>query len=380
MDYIISGIPNSKGGVGRLIGYLETIVMKNKIITPSSKEGESLRKLLKEKKYFLFFKNLILRKYDRIFYILKLKKFKNKELILIHPQTIGLKHTMNLILNNNVTLYVMDNSFFCRRSYNNLPHENKACLKCIGGNNNESYLNNCPHPMINSSKVYDGFYNFLLEKKNEINFYSQNNEQTELLKLHFGNKINVEEIGLVTRDMFKIINKSKIKLKIDKKYDIVYHGANVMAKGVEYIVNLAKNTPDLKYLIPSKKSEVEALMGKKINVENIFFEKMSWESGLNKAVTNSRLIMCPSMWSAPIEGAVVKSLLYNGNLAMVETNYSFVHDIPHKIILKLTGNLKKDKIILIEYLKKENEFKNNGDWIEKKIQNWIKNYNIIFIK
>ncbi len=377
MKYIICGIPNSNHGVGRLIGYLEKKIEKDKIITPFDK-SVSLKKLLDEKKIITLIRELIIKKISRLCFNLKLNKLKGKELILIHPQTIGLKSAMRLISKNSVTIYVMDNSFFCRSSYNYMRSESNSCLKCLGGEYDQATKNHCTHPMIKKSEDYLLFYKFLMKNSSKIRFYSQNNQQTELIKLHFGKNVNVKEVGLVTKDILERPEKMNSKENNSNEYDIVYHASNALAKGLEYTIKLAEVTPHLKYLIPSKKSEVEKAIGEKIILKNIWFESMSWETGLAEAVKNAKMVLCPSLWSAPIEGAVVKSLKYNGNLAMINCDYSFAKDIPDDIILKLCGNVKKDKKLIEKHFNHIVNTKRNKKWINNQINLWIENYGSIF--
>ena len=67
----------------------------------------------------------------------------------------------------------------------------------------------------------------------------------------------------------------------------------------------------------------------------------------------SKIIICPSVWTYPVESAVIKSLLLKKGVAIISNHHSFSDTIPHNCIIKLTGNIKEDIIILSEEKKKK---------------------------
>ena len=50
---------------------------------------------------------------------------------------------------------------------------------------------------------------------------------------------------------------------------------------------------------------------------------MTWESGLQDYVVNAKVVIHPSQWSAPIEGALIKSAKLNSNVATVSTLFGY---------------------------------------------------------
>ena len=109
------------------------------------------------------------------------------------------------------------------------------------------------------------------------------------------------------------------------RFDIVFHGAAIAPKGIFFLLKLAELMPDYSFLVPDSYSNVYRVT-KLEAPNNVSFVQMSWESGLRQAVSSARLVINPSMWSAPIEGALVKSAKFNNNA----TSY---HKSRHELLL-----------------------------------------------
>ena len=54
---------------------------------------------------------------------------------------------------------------------------------------------------------------------------------------------------------------------------------------------------------------------------------MNWENGLREAVMSAGLVINPSIWSAPIEAALIKSAASNQNVATVKSLYGYEKEI-----------------------------------------------------
>jgi len=83
-------------------------------------------------------------------------------------------------------------------------------------------------------------------------------------------------------------------------------------------------------------------------------------------IENSKIILCPSIWTYPVESAVIKSLFMKKAVAIINSKYSFSEVIPDDCIIKLTGNLNEDTIILSNILsnKRYYDFGKKGyDWV-----------------
>ena len=355
--YLISGIPPSETGVGYLMVNLEQIAYKYDydVIYPRhvAKSLRQWQSLYNPLKVILELWNRYKRKKEFIYTI---NNIKDSEVVLVHPQTIGYDNLINIIkLNQTIKIYVMDNSFFCIKSYNVL--NNQECLRCLNN------LDDCDTSCLPSPVKYDKnknieYLKLYKELASKISFYSQNNKQEELLKAHFGSDINITKIGLITGEVFE-----KELVHSDLKYDIVYHGANHEAKGIIYTIELAKYLKKYKILIPENRGNI---IYNGVLPENIIFESMSWNSGLKEAVINSKLVLNTSIWSEPVAGALLKSIYYNGNVGIPKTKYGFINDIPKGCVLTLNNNIKESAALIESYLNDNNDMSTiSQEWLSK---------------
>jgi len=355
--YLISGIPPSDGGVGYL---MERLV---KIASFYNYENIYPRyinhSLMQLRNPFKIFREILNRKQSNKQFINKLNKIKQSEVILIHPQSIGYKNFLKLIKNNTIIkVYIMDNSFFCIKSYNSL--HNHECLKCI--HNLTDCDSSCtPFPYKYKKEQNIEYLKSYKQYAKNIHFFAQNKSQADLLKIHFGSNTNVKIIGMKTGEIFKPYHKNKTL-----EYDIVFHGGNREAKGINYILELMKNLSEYTILIPYNKEDVN--YNEKYH-QHIVFKSMNWNTGLKEAVINARLVINPSIWSAPVEGALLKSIYYNGNVAVLSSQYGFINDIPDKCLIRLTSDIEKSALLIKNFL-------DTNDNIENESKNWLK----IFLK
>lgn len=249
----------------------------------------------------------------------------------------------------------MDNSFFCIRSYNISPINNMECLRCIG-DPTKAYTECEPWPVHYDRKAAFADLQKLMSISKEINFLVQNKLQEEIIKKHFGD-VKTLVVGLniveISGDKLNALPK---KDKNQKK--IVYHGATHYAKGVEYFVRLAEKIPEINFIIPDEKYKVEDCLQKTINTTNIVFTPCTWENGLRELVSDACLVVNPSQWSAPIEGALLKSIIFNGSVATVKTQYGYEKEISQKYpILRLSQNVEEAKNQILQYLQNQNSRK-----------------------
>ena len=354
--YLISGIPPSKSGVGYLMYLLEKLAYSNsfEVIYPMH-TNRSLRKLLLNPIKLVY--EIYCRYKSKNLFIQKLDSIQNSEIILIHPQTVGFNKFLSLIDKNKIVKwYVMDNSFFCIESYNVL--DGKECINCL--KNLSSCDSRCKSFPVHYYKRENLEYLKVLKKHaSKIFFYAQNSMQERLLKEFYGENIKVEIIGMKTDEL----NMDK-DLKNSKQYDIVFHGANHEAKGIYYTIELAKYLKDYTIFIPENR---ESIKYDGIFPSNIVFESVSWNTGLKELVINAKLVLNPSVWSAPVEGALIKSIYYNGNVAVPITQYGFVNDIPYDCLLRLTNDIQESTKVIDSFLLSRNSFK-------KKSQTWLEDF------
>ena len=234
----------------------------------------SLRKLKTEKKYLTLLLEILKRKLDNILFNFKIFFIKNTKIIVIHPQTIGYDLFFRLLKYNRIFLYVMDNSFFCVRSYNVHPILENECLQCIDKLSPHEECDPSPVSM-SQTKNIKHLENLKKYSKNII-FLSQNKNQSLLLKLHFGNSVKVRIIGMDTNE---IKSENEGHLYHITKYDIVFHGKPLIAKGILYFIKLAIILPELTFFVPDTKENIKLVFNGDIP-SNIFFKNITWETGL----------------------------------------------------------------------------------------------------
>lgn len=382
-DYIICGYPPSDGGVGRLMRYLVKHNHENFcILYPKEFYPKiELRTLLKKKLYPLFLKQFLKNKYSKIvnksIFNMSIRRLKSKNIILIHPQTIGIKNVIRLIKNNRCYIYIMDCSFFCVKSYNHIEGSFNPCLLCIGGNYKFAERHNCkPTPVKYKLNENIKFFKKLMALSKNITFIIQTTSHAELVKKHFGNDVKVYKVGIFTDDFIDTINKHRNVKETNSKFnvDFVYHGAAIEAKGLLYVINIASKLKQYSFLVPAPYESCKKILGDKIeekDVKNILFEDIHWESSLKEYVINSKVVLCPSLWSASIEGALIKSFIFNGVVASVPSKYSFVSDIPKNIYCELNSTDLNETIKVLTELIDNNKLRSN---LRSESQKWVKTY------
>ena len=339
-NYIISGIGPGKGGVGALVKSLE--LRKNNFNYKSlyiRNPSISILSLLKKRRLVNFIFELVA--FFCSFFIIhfRLLLIRNKKIILIYPQYFHTYVLERLIKNNDVAIYVMDNSFFCIKSYNYL--KGQECLNCVSSSDNID--KSCePSPGLWSKKSAISKLKKLKLLSNDIFFLSQNHHQSILLKKVFGEDIKVDIVGMDTGELYHQLDNVS-----SSDFDIVFHAGNIDAKGFLYLLEIAKYLSQYSFLIPSTSRK------KNCNLPNVHFIDCTWSTGLKDYVVNAKLVMCPSIWSSPIEGALLKSIAYNGNVAVYDNNFGFQNDIDSKAILRLTSDVKSSAMIVDKFISSE---------------------------
>jgi len=283
----------------------------------------------------------------------RIKEIRNSRVIVVHPQSLGYNLLFDLVNNNNqVSIYTVDNDFFCIKSYNHLDGTFEPCLKCIGGSFENAerfkckpYPLNLTQPLSVQRKKKIEYLSILKNLSEKITFLSQSSNQSDLLFKHFGLKIKVKEIGLLTNDVpidIQSMLQNKFLSEEGESYDIVYHGAPNEAKGYFFALRVFRELRDLRILVPTQMVYAKRLFKKYgydfEDLRHISFKPMSWETGLKDVVIRSRLILCPSLWSACIEGALVKSIMFNGSVAVVDSTNSFSNTLPKGVVFRLPKN------------------------------------------
>jgi len=288
---------------------------------------------------------------------------------------IGVKSVRKLLrrrrqLNLITHIYMLDSFVFCRRSYNHIDSENSPCLRCV---NSEDFaiadqLGCEPWP-----KADDEAPSLISDLKEfvstgAVHIYAQNSAQVELSRAHFGASAAIEKIGLWCSDWeahFDNFAEHGILNHESGPYDIVYHGSRDLAKGLGWTLSLARKTPDLNYLIPLDRGTADF-----IGPPNTTIRPMRWEEGLFDAVKGARMTIAPSLWSAPCEGGLIKSILTSRLCAVVENPGAFSGEIPDNVVLKLPQDLDQARQTITQ------AFAKNWRPDEKARQKWVNTFKI----
>jgi glycosyltransferase involved in cell wall biosynthesis len=338
--YLVSGIGPGPGGVGRFMDTIIPIAGRHGyrvIWRPEKHETGRFR--------FVF---------RRIRYYSALWRIKGKDVIVIHPQSLRWKEFFKLLSTNRVGLYVVDNSFFCIRSYNYREGDYAECLDCLGSLNrcHESCL---PFPVFYPKDQNLAYLRQLAKISSEIRFICQNRGQESLVREHFGPHTRTGVVGMVTDEFSAPAADEGVSpsVGVPDRYDVVYHGALVPAKGVQYVLELAKRLSGLSFLIPGREVHLRNIMAGEDLPANVVVKEMTWETGLKAHVEMCRVVLCPSLWSAPVEGALIKSLMHNGRVAVFNTRHGFQAEIPGQALLRLDDDLDESADRLSSYLEED---------------------------
>ena len=282
--------------------------------------------------------------------------YKIERLLIFFPQGLGYELSSKLIKSSRkIIFFVNDNVMFCKRSYNTVF--NKECFKCLKKFNPYKSCDHFAHTSKDSS--YIDFTNTLKNKSKSILFICHSSSHVKIINSVFPNS-KVMEFKHISPE-FK-----NIKLKKNKtyKYDFLFHANMVEAKGYFYFIKLAKVNPNSNFFMPDYD------LVKDFYYKNITFDKKNWNNGLQEKIYETKIILCPSFWSANFEGSVLKTMLMGKCCAIIKNDNSFSVDIPSNSIIKLSGNLKQDSNLLKKKLMNTSEI----DKIGKNARLWALKY------
>jgi len=348
---IISGVPGgNSGGSGQFIAHLQdriTALTGNRIkliCRPERPVFWLIVHWLRQKAY-----RKVVTKVIRYFFLLSqfwlsiwYVYFKrNQVFVLLHPQHLGYKLTLRLIKSRKKPplIYLLDSSFFCIASYNHLKGENGPCLRCLEQSFNQIRINGCqPFPTLNDWSAVE-FVSCLQElgKKGRVRIAAQNQHQAALAQRHFAFADLPPVIGLWTQDwdgVFFRKNCTQLQCSADSQcsyaWDVLFHGHCLSAKGADWLARVAEKCPELNFMFPFARPEWFKA------TQNCTFLPLTWEDGLRDEIVKSKFVFVPSLWSAPIEGSLVKSIACANAVAVVNNSTSFSDELPSGLVFKLS--------------------------------------------
>lgn len=336
--HIVSGIPPGPSGTGRLLSHLMQQAEAQsqwdiRFHFPRRAEV-SIRQLVRRRRYLraaidwgrVRFSEQLLR-----LKLLLLARFGHGAALVFHPQTLGFGRTIRFLRawRGKAFLFGLDNSFFCVHSYNNVPGEDQDCLRCLGGRFEAAADQACvPFPVRDEAAFAFVRDLHVLLQEGGVGVLVQNRLNADLYRRHLGVRADVEVVGLWTADWTTAF--ASPVPEGGKGFDVVFHGHFVAAKGATWLSEVARRLPEVRFLFPaSAPAQVKDLP------ENIVFRAMSWESGLAAEVAAARITCVPSLWSATIEGALVKSIIFGRATARVRTAAAFGEELPDGLVLNL---------------------------------------------
>jgi len=253
-------------------------------------------------------------------------------LLVFHPQSLGFSRLLELLERRRVAtwIYVLDNCFFCLRSRNSIPGEFDACLRCHAQGLEQAEKHGC------SSTPYHFMVSDLerlrrLGRTGKVRFFVQNVSQIELVNSWFGIR-NAVQVGL------NVLEDEESHCSGEQGYDIVYHGAPIWAKGLGFFLRLAEAMPRRSFFAPMTINQAGAVLSKlgwKSPPPNVTFAQMRWGSGLREAVMQAKLVYCGTLWSAPVEGALLKSIRMNGAVLVSDAIAGYANEIPSECVERL---------------------------------------------
>lgn len=344
MRLFISMIPPNLGGAGDYLTEIIKDYPNHTVICPFKPRLKNvyLRKIIVEAQ--IIFLKIVLK---------MVSKFKIDNLVIYHPQTISFSLSNSLILaSKKVNYIVLDASIFCLKSYNHrLSNVCEKCIELFDPHDDCSFF-----PRKSSKVAYLNHRNILSANTNKIHFVVQTEGYVNILKKMFNNNVSVS----IKKMFFSQLKQIKF-IEREKKYDFAFHGNLLDAKGFKYVRALALNLNDKSFFIP----------GKHDNYQNICYQNVNWNNGLKNILESSKIILCPSLWSASLEAAILKTMLLNLPVAITVNDFSASNTlIPRDCFINLTGNISKDKLILTSIL----HDKDKQQIMIEKAYSWAINY------
>lgn len=273
-----------------------------------------------------------------------LAKREDCEFVLVHPQSMGLRQALAFMqARKSIThFFLLDNSFFCIRSYNHLRGEHSPCLACMGGAFESIARHHCePFPKSDSREAIEFVQKLqVLVREGRVRFMAQSASHAALAASHFGCEVPV--VGLWANGWDECLNAPAPRAS-STRWDIVFHGWNVPAKGADWMIEVAQRCPDLTFLMPFYMAQRKSKL-----LSNCTFEGKSWGSGLREAIRDAHITAVPSLWSASVEGALFKSIAFAPAVAVVENDTAFSSELPDGLVLRLPADPNRAALALRE--------------------------------
>lgn len=344
---VISGIPAGDSGTGRFVAHLKARMTElagdriKLIARPERPALWQVKMWLRNRAYAHALRELV-----RYAFLIWRFRFgvcsvilrRGQRLMLLHPQNVGYRLALRLLESRKEPplIYLLDSSFFCVASYNHLPGENGSCLRCLDFGFGQMAENGCkPFPRPDPEGVHFAPRLQALARSGRVKVAAQNARQAGLAQRQFGLTLLPPVVGLWTQDWDEVfagkIAPAASGARGEYAWDVLFHGYCLDAKGAGWTAKLAAQCPQLRFMFPFARPDwFDA-------PTNCFFVPCSWESGLREEIGKSKYVAVTSLWSAPIEGALVKSIACARAVVVVSNPSSYSDELPGGLVLKLSG-------------------------------------------
>ena len=347
---VVAGIPPGKSGTGRMIRQMMTKSKRSPVrldFIYRARPKKPIRALVKNKQWRKLYPVAAEYFWGNFLFYLKLAfafLSGRGKLLIMHPQTLGFALTRWLIWRwpaGKIYLYVLNSSYFCIRSYNYIPNETGPCLRCQGGAFEQREVMGCqPFPVRDPESASYVRVLFDAVRSGRVKLMAQNERQSRHISGHFGENTQVPVVGLWGEEWTTPFDawesrQSEPDFFSKRSGPIIIHSFYVEAKGAVWFIELARHCPDLQFFCPFSKAKAI-----RDAPPNISFKLLTWENGLKATLEEASVVMVPSLWSAPIEGALVKSLITNPFTMFVDNPTAFQNELPEEIALRLSGDPK----------------------------------------
>ena len=338
MLIVITGMPAGNTGTGKLISTLKSErfedvgIYENPELLLSDvdwyKRKGKIRKAKKIYRRYIYYKQ----RYREGF---ELAKSRENRLLIFHPQSIGYRKVCELVdARDGITnLFLLDSSFFCIKSYNYVEEEYAACLRCLDKDiESQIARTGCVDYPVKDECGAEFIKNIRREyKQGKLNLLAQNRNQAELARKSFSMNELPKWLWIKVRDFDEQID---VADKLCLAYDIVFHGSEYPAKGNRWAEKVAGFCDQVKFVFPWKG-------GNDCRNGYVSYKNITWETGLREEVMNAKITLVPSLWSASIEGALIKSILFGNLVCVVENETAFSSEIPEDLVIRLPANEEK---------------------------------------
>ena len=324
---IFSSIAVGFGGAGDYLGEIKKSYPRSILIAPRLSHYAATKKI---KQVLNFLESIFVRILARLIVVM----FPNIHAVFHHPQSLGY-NTASVVVKfaTQVDYWVVDANFFCKKSYNHL--DGKECLRCLNEFAPDARCGHFPKKLANN-RNYKAFLNVIEQHQTKIIFFVQTEAYKSLLCQKFLEP-KVELRKMIVPAFYKVESCAEH----DYQFDFCYHGNLLEAKGYTYLLDLARILNSHTFFIPGR-----FLGDPNDKPTNCIFKNVTWENGLTEHIKVSKIVLCPSLWSAPVEAAVIKSMLSGRPVGLVNNSHSFANEIDSTAYISLSGDAEQDAMTL----------------------------------